>query len=99
MIKCSECPRCKDTYPDKLDFYGNHFYICGMSGNKVYTKPRRERKYSGKGWMKFSESSCGIYSTFDDAFNAMTETERKRWNESHRQYKQITINDILFGED
>ena len=36
MIKCDTCPRCKDTYPDKVDFDGNHFHIhysissCGL---------------------------------------------------------------------
>lgn len=83
MIKCSECPRCRDAYPGKLDEYGNHFCICGMSGNMVYTKPRRERRYNGGGWIKFSESSCGLYNTFDDAFNAMTPVEQKRWKEEH----------------
>lgn len=33
MIKCSECPRFKDHDPNKVDYQGNHFGICGMSGN------------------------------------------------------------------
>lgn len=97
MIKCSECPRCKDIYPDRTDYNGNHFSICGMTGNIVYTKPRRERKYSGRGWIKFSESSCGIYESFEDAFNAMTKTEQNRWNEAHIQYKQMTLEDLGIG--
>ena len=81
MIKCSECPRCKDTYPGKLDAYGSHFCICSMSGNKVYTKPRKERRYDDRGWVNFSESSCGLYDTFDDAFESMTLAEQKQWKE------------------
>ena len=79
MIKCSECPRCKDVYPERVDHFGNHFYICGMSGNIVYKKPRREKKYSGKGYIHFSESSCGIYDTFEDVFNAMPKAAQKQW--------------------
>jgi len=79
MIKCSECPRCKDSYPDKVDFFGNHFCICGMSGNMVYTKPRKEKRYNGKGYIHYPESSCGLYDTFDDAFYAMTRPAQKRW--------------------
>lgn len=90
MIRCSECPRCKDTYPGKLDDNGNHFYICGMSGNKVYTKPRRERRANGRGWIKFSESSCGIYDTFEDALKAMTEPERRRYYEN-REPEQLSM--------
>ena len=48
MIKCDTCPRCKDTYPDKVDFDGNHFHICGMSGNMVYTEPRKVKRQVGR---------------------------------------------------
>lgn len=41
MIKCDTCPRCKDTYPGKVDADGYHFHICGMSGNIVYTIPHK----------------------------------------------------------
>lgn len=95
MIKCSECPRCKDTYPDKKDYQGNHFHICGMSGNMVYTEPRREKRYNGKGRIKFSESSCGLYETFEDAFNAMTETEQKRYRASTPV--QLSLFDFIGG--
>lgn len=84
-LRCSGCPRYKDSYPDKVDVYGNHFGICGMSGNKVYTKPRKEKRYNGNGYIRFSESSCGLYRCFNEAFNAMTETERKRWRELHSE--------------
>jgi hypothetical protein len=93
MIRCYECPRCKDQ-PGKTDYNGNHFAICGMSGNMVYLKPRRERRYNGKGWISFSASSCGIYRTFDDAFNAMTKNEQKRWREN----RQITLEELLKEE-
>jgi hypothetical protein len=79
MIKCSECPRCRDAYPDKVDSFGNHFCICGMSGNMVYTKPRKEKRHSGKGFINHPECSCGLYDTFSDAFHAMTRPEQKRW--------------------
>lgn len=84
FLKCSECPRFKDTAPDKVDYHGNHFGICGMGGNKVYPNARKEKRYNGKGWIHFSESSCGLYKTFDEAFEKMTESEKKRWKESHR---------------
>lgn len=98
MIKCSECPRCKDTYPDKVDSFGNHFCICGMGGNMVYTKPRRERRYNGKGWIKFSESSCGLYKTFEEAFNAMTKTEQDRYMKA-KGAVQLSIFDMIGGTE
>ena len=94
MINCSDCPRCKDVYPpDTVDHNGNHFCICGMSGNIVYTYPRKEKKYNGKGYIKISESSCGLYQTFDDAFKAMSQTERLRWKAKNKE--QISIFDIM----
>lgn len=81
MIKCDTCPRCKDIYPDKLDWAGNHFCICGLTGNMVYTMPRKERRLSGHGWMHFGISSCGLYDSFEDAWAAMIEPERRRWRE------------------
>lgn len=98
MIKCSECPRCEDRYPDKTDFFGNHFCICGMTGNMVYTKPRKERKYNGRGWIEFSESSCGLFSSFNEAFNKMSEPEKRRWREKHGRYEQMTLMDWM-GEN
>lgn len=95
MINCAECPRCKDVYPNKVDGNGNHFYICGMSGNIVYKTPRREKRYNGKGYIHFSVSSCGIYDTFEKAFNSMTQTERDRWNNDHFENKQLSIEDFL----
>ena len=89
MVKCAECPRCKDS--GRIDHNGNHFCICGMSGNMVYPEPRKEKRMSGRGWIHFSESSCGLYNTFDDAFNAMTAIEQKRWTEKNEANKQITI--------
>ena len=94
MIKCKDCPRCKDVYPpDTVDHNGNHFCICGMSGNIVYTYPRKEKKYNGKGYIKISESSCGLYQTFDDAFKAMSQAERLRWKAKNKE--QISIFDIM----
>lgn len=93
MISCAECPRCKPT--GRKDYSGNEFSICGMSGNIVYTKPRKERRISGRGWIKYSVSSCGLYETFDDAFSKMTTIEQKRWTEAHEADKQITIAEWL----
>ena len=81
MIRCDTCPYCKDTYPGKTDSDGNHFCICGMTGNMVYTEPRRVKKWSGSGYLKYGISSCGIFETVDDALANMTEIERKRWRE------------------
>ena len=80
-IDCAQCPRCKDVYPDKVDAWGYHFCICGMSGNMVYTTPHRMRKANGKGWIKFSSSGCGLYETVEDALKDMTESEIRRWRE------------------
>ena len=81
MIKCDTCPRCKDTYPGKLDADGYHFHICNMSGNIVYTIPHRMKRYSGNGYINLGVSSCGIYETIDDALKDMTESEIRRWRE------------------
>ena len=53
MVKCIDCPRCKDKYPGKLDKDGYHFYICGMSGNIVYKEPHKFRRACGKGYLPF----------------------------------------------
>lgn len=97
MVKCSECPYCKDTYPGKADYFGNHFCICGMTGNMVYSEPRKEKKYNGKGWMKFGVSSCGLFDTVEDVLKRMTESEKKRWRESHaiQAYEQMELTDFL----
>ena len=79
MLRCIDCPRCKDVYPDRVDDYGNHFYICGMSGNKVYKETREERRYNGKGYIHFGYGSCGLYETVDDALKHMTKSEIERW--------------------
>ena len=81
MIRCDACPRCKDLYPDKVDLYGNHFCICGLTGNMVYTEPRKIKKYTGSGYIHFSTSSCGLYETPEDALSHMTESEIRRWEE------------------
>lgn len=81
MIQCDTCPYCKDTYPGKLDSQGNHFHICGMSGNIVYTKPRKEKRYSGAGWIHFKISSCGLFKTIDEALASMTKIEKQRYHE------------------
>lgn len=81
MIKCDTCPRCKDTYPGKLDSNGYHFYICGMSGNIVYKEPHKIKRYKGKGYIDLGISSCGLYETIEDALKHMTESERRRYYE------------------
>ena len=83
MIHCSECPRFKDHDPDKVDYHGNHFGICGMSGNMVYPAPRKEKRYNGHGYIHFGESSCGLYKTFEEAFAKMTKIEQERYLEEY----------------
>ena len=79
VIRCDTCPYCKDEYPGKVDAQGNHFHICGMTGNMVYTEPRREKRWSGPGYIKFGISGCGLFDTVDAALASMTEIERERW--------------------
>jgi len=81
-ITCDICPRCRDNYPNSTDGEGNHFCICGMSGNMVYTQPRKVKRYSGPGYLHFGISSCGLYDSIEDALEHMTESEIKRWRES-----------------
>lgn len=81
MIKCDTCPRCKDTYPGKLDRDGYHFHICGMSGNIVYTVPRKVKRLSGKGYIHYGISSCGLFDSVEDALQSMTESARRRWEQ------------------
>ena len=85
MIRCDTCPWCKDSCPGKVDQYGYHFYICGMTGNIVYTIPRKEKRYSGSGYIHFGISSCGIFETVEDVLAAMTEPERQRYYERKNQ--------------
>lgn len=82
-IRCDTCPRCKDTYPGKLDNNGYHFYICGMGGNMVYKKPREVRRHSGGGYIHFPVSTCGLYDTIENALKDMTESERRRYYEGN----------------
>ena len=84
-IRCDECPRCKDTYPGRLDNDGYHFHICGMCGNIVYTIPHKIKRYNGHGYISLGISSCGIYETVEDALKDMTEPERRRWEEKQRE--------------
>lgn len=79
MIKCDACPRCKDTYPGKLDRDGYHFHICSLTGNIVYTIPRKVKKLSGRGYIHYGVGSCGLYGSIEDALKSMTEAERRRW--------------------
>lgn len=85
MIRCDTCPYCKDSYPNSTDGHGNHFCICGMTGNMVYTEPRKEKRWSGPGYIKFGVSSCGIFETVEDVLAHMTEIERKRYYERVNQ--------------
>ncbi len=84
-IRCDTCSRCKDMYPDKVDSDGYHFKICGMTGNMVYTEPRRVKKTSGHGWINFGISSCMLFETVDQALASMTEIERQRYYERMKQ--------------
>lgn len=85
MIRCDTCPYCKDRYPNSTDGQGNHFCICGMTGNMVYTEPRREKRWSGPGYIKFGVSFCGIFETVEDVLAHMTEIERQRYYERMKQ--------------
>lgn len=84
-IKCDTCPYAKDKYPGKVDHAGNHFHICGMSGNMIYLEPRREKKYSGSGYIYFGITGCGLFESVDEALASMTEIERERWMKKHAQ--------------
>ena len=81
IIRCDICPWCKDSCPGKVDMYGYHFHICGMTGNIVYTISRKEKRYSGSGYIHFGISSCGLFHTADEVLAAMTEPERQRYYE------------------
>lgn len=95
-ITCRTCPRCKDTYPGKLDRDGNHFYICGIGGNMVYKEPRKVKRALGKGYIHYSESSCGLYGSIEEALENMTRSERERYYESMEPEKrQISIFDLV----
>lgn len=85
MIKCDTCPRCKDTYPGKVNQAGVHFYICGMSGNIVYKQAWNERMCSGHGYYHHSVSGCGLYDTIEEALADMTESEKRRYYDERRQ--------------
>lgn len=78
-IRCDTCPRCTDPYPGKLDRDGYHFFICGDGGNMVYKEPRKVRRISGKGWLHYPVSSCGLYKSIDEALSKMTESEIARY--------------------
>jgi len=75
-MKCADCPRWYDPYPEKRDAYGNHAVICGMSGNLIYLEPRREPKYSGGGYMYFKAYGCNIYGSPEEALAAMLKPEK-----------------------
>lgn len=69
MIRCDECPQCKDQYPGKTDVDGYHFHICGMSGNIVYTTPHKIKRVFGSGYIHEGISGCGLYETAADVPN------------------------------
>ena len=81
MIQCDTCPFCNDRYPGKVDQNGYHFHICEMTGNIVYTIPRKEKRYTGSGYIYFRISGCGLFETADEAIAVMTKTERQRYYE------------------
>ena len=78
-IGCDTCPRCKDIYPDKVDMWGYHYCICGMTGNIVYKIPHKIKKATGKGWLKLGIGGCGLYESVQRALADMTESEIRRW--------------------
>lgn len=78
-IGCDTCPRCKDIYPGKVDMWGYHYCICGMTGNIVYKIPHKIKKATGKGWLKLGIGGCGLYESVQRALADMTESEIMRW--------------------
>lgn len=92
MIRCDTCPRCKDTYPGELDPDGWPFRICGMSGNIVYTIPRKVKRYSGNGYIYYDVSTCGMFNTVEDVLKTMTEPEIERWrNDENQQTESVQL--------
>lgn len=83
-IKCDICPRCKDTYPGRLDRDGYHYCICGMSRNIVYKTSHKIKRVTGSGYIHCGISGCGLYESVEDALEGMTEPERRRWEQ--REY-------------
>lgn len=74
-ILCKDCPRFKDTDPQKKDVFGNHYGICGMGGNMVYPQKRKIKRIKGKGYIYYGPSSCGMYASIQDALKDMTIAE------------------------
>lgn len=85
MIKCDTCPRFKDKYPDKVDRDGYHYGICGMTGNIVYPTAHKIKRMVGSGYIHCGIGSCGLYETIDDVLAHMTQSERRRWEESNHE--------------
>lgn len=85
VIHCDICPYCKDLYPDRVDSDGNHYEICGMTGNMVYTEPGRIKRVSGHGWIHYGIGSCRLFVTVDQVLANMTEIERQRYYERTNQ--------------
>jgi len=91
-IRCDTCPLAHNTYPDKVDNYGNHFHICSLTGNMVYTMPRKEKSYSGNGYTRFPPSGCGSFNSIEDA--------RTYAKEHHIRIKEGQDGAVrVFGED
>lgn len=78
-VHCNECPYCYDPDPAYVDYFGNHPKICGMSGNMVYTEPRKVKRLTGSGYIHYDIGSCGLYRTVEDALKSMCESERRRY--------------------
>lgn len=81
VLKCKDCPRCKDADPGKVDHEGNHYAICGMGGNMVYPEERKVKRVSGRGYIYYPPSGCGMYDTVEQALAQMTEIEVRRYKE------------------
>lgn len=61
FITCAECPHCKDIYPNEVDANGYPFQICDLGGNIVHTKPWKEKRCTGGGYIHHDVSSCRIF--------------------------------------
>ena len=88
MIKCDECPRCRDDYPGQLDRDGYHFHVCSMSGNMVYTTPHKIKKVSGEGYINCEISTCGLYQTIEEVLARMTKQEIMEWKNSQNDQQR-----------
>jgi hypothetical protein len=65
----------------------------------VYKEPRRVKRISGKGYLHYSVSSCGLYETIEEALKQMTKSEKERyWKSMSCENRQLSIDDFIKKE-